>query len=346
MHLSKRARLLALVGGVVLAGALYGGISLLGESDAGFSDELGGGQAAVRVAVDREWAKHVPDGARVLARVADDVAPRLDGRVYEISSERAPRRAGTLVCKQVHASVAGPGLCLALSKDGVDYEGIVFDDEYAIRARFPVEGVPDRARVSPDGRYGAFTTFDRGSSGGYFANSSDFSTDTRIVDMDSGRSVLRLTDELRVTRRGRRFASEDVQYWGVTFASGDRFYATMAVDFDHYLIAGDVQSGRARVVARHIECPALSPDGRRVAYKRRIPYTDTWRLHVRDLRSGRDVALAEPRSVDDQPEWLGNDRIVYSDDRALFTVPADGSGRAERLARHASSPSMVNEPRG
>jgi hypothetical protein len=115
----------------------------------------------------------------------------------------------------------------------------------------------------------------------------------------------------------------------------------MATNLAHYLIQGDVKSGRLRVVGRHIECPSLSPDRRHIAYKRRIRYTNRWRLHVLDLRTGRHVALAERRSIDDQPEWLGNDHVVYSDDRSTFIVPADGSRHVERLAAHATSPTFL-----
>jgi hypothetical protein len=115
----------------------------------------------------------------------------------------------------------------------------------------------------------------------------------------------------------------------------------MATGVTHYLIRGAVGSGQARVIARRVECPALSPDGTRIAYKRRIPYTTTWRLHVLHLATGRDVRLPERRSIDDQPEWWGDDRIAYSDDRSVFVVPADGSGRVRRIAAHATSPTYL-----
>jgi hypothetical protein len=287
--------------------------------------------------------KGLPGEERMLVRAVDGLVPRMDGQVLEVGADGTAREAGGLVCKRVAASPAGGGLCLALSKNGTSYEGIVFDRRYEPRLRFPIVGVPDRARISRDGRLAGFTTFDEGSSQGYFASTSGFSVDTRIVDMRSGKTALRLSlDDLEVTRRGERFAPVDTEFWGVTFAAGTRFYATMAADFVHYLIEGDVRTRRAHVIASHVECPALSPDGTRIAYKRRIKYTNTWRFHVLDLRSGRDVALAETRSIDDQPEWWGDDRIVYSDDRRVFAAPADGSGEPERLAAAATSPTLLD----
>jgi hypothetical protein len=282
-----------------------------------------------------------PASGAVLVRGVDPQATRRDGHLYELRPDGRARRAGRLACKRVHVGTdARTGLCLAAARSGIGYEGVVFDDRYRPLRRFPIVGVPDRARVSSDGRYGGYTTFDSAGSEGYFASAGDFSTRTEIVDMGTGESLLRL-DDLEVTRDGAPFEPPDAQFWGVTFAGGDRFYATLATGRDHYLIAGDASSGRARVVRSGIECPALSPDGRRIAYKRRIGSTNRWRLHVLDLDTGADVALAESRSIDDQPEWLGDDTILYSDDRAVFTAPADGSDGVRRLAARATSPAFL-----
>jgi hypothetical protein len=54
---------------------------------------------------------------------------------------------------------------------------------------------------------------------------------------------------------------------------------------------------------------------------------NTWRLHVLDLASGRETALAETRSVDDQVEWLDDERIMYGLAGDVWVVPADGGGK-------------------
>jgi hypothetical protein len=293
--------------------------------------------ARPRTVVDGRGAVAVPRGSELLVRAVDYDNPRLNGRLFHtaIAPGAEPEEAGGLACERVYENAGGTGLCLAAEPHGFDYRGIVFGPGYRERSHFSIPGVPDRARVSPDGRYGAFTAFLSGHT--YSAGVRSFSTHTAIVDMRSGEPLFEL-DELEVTRDGERLERSDANFWGVSFAGGDRFYATLGADGRHYLIEGRIGARRAHVVREHVECPSVSPDGRQIAYKRRIGKQDRWRLHVLDLRSGRDVALAERRSIDDQPEWLDDGHVVYSDDRHVFAVRADGSGRPHRLVARASSP--------
>jgi len=289
------------------------------------------------VVVDERGAAAVTAGGELLVRAVDYDNPRLNGRLYRVgvAPDATARQLGDLACERVHENAAGDGLCLAAKRHGFDYEAIVYGARGQARHRFPIPGVPDRARVSPDGRFAGFTAFLSGHT--YSAGVRSFSTHTAIVDMRAGKALFSL-DELEVTRAGERLERADANFWGVSFADDDRFYATLGTGGRHYLLEGRVSTRRARVIGERIECPSPSPDGRRIAYKRRIGKQDRWRLHVLDLDSGRDVALAERRSIDDQPEWLDDDTIVYSDDRHVFAVPADGGGRPHRLVARASSP--------
>ena len=98
------------------------------------------------------------------------------------------------------------------------------------------------------------------------------------------------------------------------------------------------------MIHENVECPSLSPDGTRIAYKHRTGVEDARRggSTVLDLATMRETPLAETRSVDDQAEWLDDDHVLYGVDGAVYAVPADGSGepaalpRARRLARRPS----------
>ena len=341
MRLRKSAGAVAAsaAGSMVVAVLAYAGVSALTAADAADGDS--------RLQPDREGLSLLGPAARVLVREVDEARPRADGPLYELSADGEARRAGELRCKRVYALANGPGLCLARSRGPLDYEGIVFDDRYRPQARFQIDGAPDRARISPDGRYAAYTTFDAAGVDGYFESTADFSTGTEIVDMRSGRELLDL-ENVAVEGDGSVFDRSTSEVWGVTFARGGRYYATLANEDDgrtsHYLIAGDVRSEEARVIGEGVECPSLSPDGERIAYKRRIGRSNHWRLHVRDLDGGNDVALAETRSIDDQPEWIGDRLVAYSDDEATFVVPADGGGEPVRLAEWATSPAVLASP--
>jgi len=237
---------------------------------------------------------------------------------------------------------AGHGICLGRTLTGA---GFLFDDRFQPGRAFDQPGLPSRDRVSPDGRYASSTVFVTGD--GY--STPGFSTRTQITDVETGESVD--LERFTVTRDGQRFSSPDFNFWGVTFADSNRFYATLGTGGHTYLVEGDRAARTARVLTDGIECPSLSPDGTRVAYKRAIPGAQRqWRLHVLDLRTMADTALAETRNVDDQVEWLDASHIAYglqdqgpppTLDVNLWTVPADGSGAPAMYLAHASSPAVV-----
>jgi hypothetical protein len=121
--------------------------------------------------------------------------------------------------------------------------------------RIPLSGAPTRARVSPDGRYGAATVFVFGHS---YADA-NFSTQTTMIDMSSGTSLGDL-EEYATTRDGATWASEDFNFWGVTFAQADSdvFYATVRSAGKTYLVEGDVEARTMRVLRENVECPSFA----------------------------------------------------------------------------------------
>ena len=135
----------------------------------------------------------------------------------------------------------------------------------------------------------------------------------------------------------------DTNVWGVTFArDGDRFYATLATDGKTYLVEGSVSGRAARVLHENVECPSLSPDGSRLAYKHRGGSNERpWRLTVLDLATMRETPLAELRSVDDQAERLDDSTVLYGVDGDVWAVRADGTGQPCRFQANAASPAVV-----
>ncbi|MEU8664056.1 TolB family protein, partial [Actinoplanes philippinensis] len=142
-----------------------------------------------------------------------------------------------------------------------------------------------------------------------------------------------------------------LNFWGVTFApDGDTFYATGASEGRTWLVRGSVSARTLTALHPDVECPSLSPDGTRVAYKRHGDLPDgQWRPAVLDLATGHETLLAETRSVDDQAEWLDDDRVLYglrtgrvgAQRSDVWVADADGGGSPEVFIENAWSPAVV-----
>ncbi|WP_327352558.1 hypothetical protein [Streptomyces sp. NBC_01304] len=249
-----------------------------------------------------------------------------------------------LSCRRFYAS-GSSAVCLT-TKPGIPprTQAIVLDRNLREKRTVTFGGTPNRARVSPSGRMVSWTVFVSGDS---YAGSS-FSTRSGILDTDSG-YLIKSMETIQLTLGEKRYSASDVNYWGITFSRDDnRFYATMSTRGKTYLVEGDLKAWTARTLRENVECPSLSPDGTRIAYKKRVREgtSNPWRLHVLDLKTMRDTPLAETRSVDDQAAWLDDKSVAYALPGAtrgasdIWSVPADGTGKPSRTARDASSPSM------
>jgi hypothetical protein len=291
----------------------------------------------------RPRANEVLAQTRLMVRAVDPDNPRLNGRVYSVDDGKVERSSADLACERVYYA-GGRGICMGVAPSGVDYDATIFDSKLRPLHRVALTGFPSRARVSADGRYGAMTVFVSGDS--YLESPSAFSTRTTILEMASGRQLGQL-EQFRVTKDGKPFDAVDFNFWGVTFAADpNTFYATLGTGGEHYLVEGDLRARSLRVLREGVECPSLSPDGKQIAYKSLIGDA-RWHLRVLELATLADHAVAEARSIDDQVEWLDDETLAYSDERNVYTVPADGSGESRLLVRDATSPvRLATPPRG
>ncbi|MEU8465794.1 hypothetical protein [Streptomyces sp. NPDC029003] len=257
----------------------------------------------------------------------------------------APRVTGGPSCDRFYAA-GDTALCLRAEPGALPKTyAIVLDRQLREVRRTTVPGVPNRARVSASGRMLSWTVFATGDS---YATSA-FSTRTAILDLRTGYLVTSM-EQIPLTLDGARYHAPDVNYWGVTFARDDnRFYATVSTKGRTHLVEGNMGEWSARVLRENAECPSLSPDNTRVAFKKKVSDDPAapWRLYVLDLRTMQETPLAETRSVDDQAAWLDDGTLAYAlpgaDGRAgdIWTVPADGTGTPRLTVPNASSPAAL-----
>jgi hypothetical protein len=250
-----------------------------------------------------------------------------------------------LQCDRVYYA-GSRGLCLTAATDssGVpSYVARVFDEHFTPLYTMTLTGPPSRTRLSPDGRRAAFTVFDEGHS---YADGV-FSTRTTIVDTMGGTAIGEL-ESWKVTRDGAPFFNRDFNFWGVTFAKdGNTFFATLRTQGSAYLIEGNVDTREAKILMQGAECPSLSPDQSRVAFKKRLGGSGGWwQLSLFDLSTHSVRALSgDTASVDDQVEWLDPSSLIYfrpdADGNVIWRLATDTGGPPQPFVREGFSPAVV-----
>ena len=158
-----------------------------------------------------------------------------------------------------------------------------------------------------------------------------------------------LHDRDTVELGGSTLTVADRNFWGVTFGADDNvFYATAASGGHTWLVRGDLTQRELTGIRDGVECPSLSPDGTRIAFKKNVSSgpVSHWAIAVLDLATGAETVLDEKRSVDDQVEWLDNGTLLYGLPRT--DAPGDSDVWSVAIGSeptvfipHAWSPSVV-----
>ncbi|MGB8380523.1 MAG: hypothetical protein WCG47_04605 [Dermatophilaceae bacterium] len=335
MSLRWRIVVLAVLVVVVAVGTTF----VLTRRSAEQSQAVAAASAAPSVAMSELAA-----GPRVVFRHTGLGADYGKAAAVSLADSTGPRAFYNVACERLYAV---PSRTVCLYRDAglvTTYQGQVGDGSFANPAPLPLTGLPSRARLTADGSLVATTTFVSGDS--YL--SQGFSTRTYVTTLATGES--QHVEDFALVHEGQPVNPVDRNYWGITFSADDHtFYLTASWAGKTWLAKGDLRTRTITTIAENVECPSLSPDETRVAFKKRVGTgANPWRLMVRDLASGVESNVAEQRSVDDQVVWLDNSTLAYALPRTapgvatsdIWSVPADGSGSPQVLVADAFSPTV------
>jgi hypothetical protein len=251
-------------------------------------------------------------------------------------------------CDRVYAA-RGLVSCLRTKNEiPTNFEATTYDDALDAVESWALAGIPSRTRISADGELLATTVFVSGHS---YA-SAGFSTETVVRGRDG--TIHGNLEEFLLISGGTQIKATDRNIWGVTFVPGepDAFYATASSQGKIWLVRGSLKDRTLTVTATGIECPSMSPDGTRIAYKKSVNGTLVGHrnIAVLDLATGAETVLAEQRDIDDQLEWLDATTVVYGvprddsgQDSDIWSLAIDPGAQPSLFIEHAWSPAVVRQ---
>lgn len=301
--------------------------------------------------VDRTTVDSIETGPRIVFRhTGIDNKTGLVAMVT-LDDPSGPRAFTDVPCDRVYA-VPGEASCLQTERGVVTkYVAQQLDATWEVADQAPLPGLPSRTRLSPDGTLVASTSFVTGHS--YMTAGFSTATEVRKVgadgNVDSGYGNL---ERFQLEIDGKNVAPTDRNFWGVTFLDDNAFLATVETGGKTYLAEGDLRDKSIGTIAENAECPSVSPDRDRVAFKiDRDPDTDgkQWGLAVLDLDTGERTTLdGAPDGVDDQVEWLDDDTLLFGLPREdepgitdVWSLDTEPGAEPQLLIEQAWSPSVV-----
>lgn len=313
------------------------------------------GAAAWRQYQDRQSAASVVDTSTAVAATGENrivFRNTASGEGYghvasvPLGDPTATRAVSAAACDRVDATPTEFSCLRSVRGITPTYTATLYAADGAEIGAWPLAGIPSRTRISTDGTMVATTSFVTGHSYATIG----FSTQTVIHDRAGGDAGD--LEDWSLLIDGEPSAPVDRNYWGITFADDDTFYATVGMTTQGitYLVRGSVSQRTMETLAENVECPSLSPDGTRIAFKRVTAGSGTvhWTPAIYDIATGETSLLPEKRSIDDQIEWLDDDTILYGmpregavGDYDVWSLAADGAGEPAVFIEHAWSPAVV-----
>ena len=249
-----------------------------------------------------------------------------------------------LGCDRVHAAFDGTVLCFTRSTPNqpkyysapTAYVWKNPIDQHSPQKLYQIKGRVSRARISSDSQYVGTTVFTTGHS--YLGvGGSSFSTTAQIGRTEQPSRQEDLQNWNITQQNGELVRAVDLNLWGVTFHPrvNTKFLVTVYYNGVPHMGEGDIQSRSIRVLAKGVECPSYSPEGERIAYKKRVGPTQ-WSPAVMDLTSMQSVVYTNvSKSVDDQIEWLDSNTLVFE----VTNTPLIGKPRTDLATLDVREPS-------
>jgi hypothetical protein len=247
-------------------------------------------------------------------------------------------------CERTYATRT-TGVCLFAKRGVVQTYGIpMLDGQLRPTGQAELAGLASRVRISADSSLVATTTF----VGGHSYAQAAFSTETII--RGDGKSLATSSPGGAPSTAGP--CDRLIGISGASHSPTKRHLLCNCRQRQHGLAVPGSIKGKSMISLRtDAECPSLSPDQTKIAYKRRIDSKTrgVWRLALLDLRTRQESLLVETRSVDDQVEWLNDNRLFYGLFRPgleaatsyVWVVSANGTGSPTVFIPEASSPAVV-----